>query len=70
MEVTAAKVTVSTDTARLTYPARAGGDDPQVELMADALEKVARAVARRSDGDDADFLADFAKVRGGGYPQD
>ncbi len=71
VEVTAAEVTVSTDTARLTYPALEG-DYPQVgKLMADALEKVAQGSrAEVKTAYDADFLADFAKVRrAGGIPR-
>lgn len=67
VEVTAAEVTVSTGTARLTYPAL-GADYPQTgTLMAGALEKITEGGAvETATAYNADYLADFAKVRRAG----
>lgn len=67
VEVTAAEVTVSTDTARLTYPALEG-DYPQTgTLMAGALEKITEdGGVKTATAYNADYLADFAKVRRAG----
>lgn len=67
VEVTAAEVTVSTGTARLTYPAL-NADYPQVgPLLAGALEKVADGQGVDfTTAYNADYLADFAKVRRAG----
>ena len=67
VEVTAAEVTVSTGTARLTYPAL-GADYPQTgTLMAGALEKIAEGgTVETATAYNADYLADFAKVRRAG----
>ncbi|WP_367403282.1 hypothetical protein [Kocuria marina] len=67
VEITAAEVTVSTDTARLTYPAL-GADYPQTgTLMAGALEKIAEGgTVETATAYNAEYLADFAKVRRAG----
>lgn len=67
VEVTAAEVTVSTDTARLTYPALEA-DYPQVgPLMAGVLEKIAEGgTVETATAYNVDYLADFAKVRRAG----